>query len=130
MLEAFKSADRVGISMGVAIESRKVIMLANWRAKIARPSGRPEMGLYWDFMGGMCAVQTRLRGAGLKFCSRSMLLVEAMVCGGRFGLLGGWVGWMGILRLMSRWNDRLSESLGRRIDQRMMEGAGMKGLQL
>jgi hypothetical protein len=78
--------------MGVAIESRKVIMLANCRAKMASQSGRPSMGLYWDLMGGMCTVQTRLRGAGLKLSSRLMsLLWEAMV--GEWGEVwpGRWV---------------------------------------
>jgi hypothetical protein len=81
VLEALRSAERVGISMGVAMESRKVIMLANWRAKMARYSGRPLMGLYWDFMVGMCAVQTRLRGPGLKFSRSMSWLVEAMLGG-------------------------------------------------
>ena len=94
MPDALRSAERVGISIGVAMESRKVIMLANWRAKMASQRGRPSMGLYWDFMGGMWTVQTRLRGAGLKLSSRLMsALVEAMVVGRRFGLVvGGSVG--------------------------------------
>ena len=64
VLAALRSLDSVAMSMGVAIESTKVIMLANWSAKMAKASCQPQMGLYWERMGGMCAVQTRLSCGG------------------------------------------------------------------
>lgn len=60
VLAALRSLDSVAMSMGVAMESTKVIMLANCSAKMAKASCQPCMGLYWERIGGMCAVQTRL----------------------------------------------------------------------
>lgn len=66
------------------MESMNPPVLANCNARRARHRGAPANGLYWDLMGRMFAVQTRLGGVGekLEACSSSKAFAEAMLLQG------------------------------------------------